>query len=218
MKRIVLIVFAALWATLAFAQNTVQLQVDASDAPRRLFHVHMTMPAKPGSHDAALPGVDSRRTWTDRANRQPGGPQGERRYPDGRMETRQREHVRVSLGRTCGLVIGRRCIRFHLAARRRGLHLGELCYQRASCPQLEPAALVSARCGRGPFRIPDLAARAQFLEIRNRPAHSAGDRQRDSVPARTPNDVSRLAAVHGSPLGNRWKVQTSLWTSATRLV
>jgi len=48
MKRIVLIVFAALWATLAFAQNTVQLQVDASDAPRRLFHVHMTMPAKPG--------------------------------------------------------------------------------------------------------------------------------------------------------------------------
>jgi predicted metalloprotease with PDZ domain len=48
MKRIVLVVFAALWATLAFAQNTVQLQVDASDAPRRLFHVHMTMPAKPG--------------------------------------------------------------------------------------------------------------------------------------------------------------------------
>ena len=48
MKRVVLVVFAALWATLAFAQNTVQLQVDASDAPRRLFHVHMTMPAKPG--------------------------------------------------------------------------------------------------------------------------------------------------------------------------
>jgi predicted metalloprotease with PDZ domain len=48
MKRIVLVVFAALWATFAFAQNTVQLQVDASDAPRRLFHVHMTMPAKPG--------------------------------------------------------------------------------------------------------------------------------------------------------------------------
>jgi len=48
MKRMVFVVFAALWAPLAFAQNTVQLQVDASDAPRRLFHVHMTMPAKPG--------------------------------------------------------------------------------------------------------------------------------------------------------------------------
>src|ERR1700692_4613065 len=48
MKRMVFVVFAAFLATLAFAQNTVQLQVDASDAPRRLFHVHMTMPARPG--------------------------------------------------------------------------------------------------------------------------------------------------------------------------
>jgi predicted metalloprotease with PDZ domain len=31
-----------------FAQNTVRLQVDATDAPRRLFHVTMSMPAKPG--------------------------------------------------------------------------------------------------------------------------------------------------------------------------
>jgi predicted metalloprotease with PDZ domain len=30
------------------AQNTVQLHVDASDAPRRLFHVQMTLPARPG--------------------------------------------------------------------------------------------------------------------------------------------------------------------------
>ena len=30
------------------AQNTVRLRVDATDAPRRLFHVQMTMPAKPG--------------------------------------------------------------------------------------------------------------------------------------------------------------------------
>ena len=48
MKRMILVVLASLWATFTFAQDTVQLQVDASDAPRRLFHVHMTVPAKPG--------------------------------------------------------------------------------------------------------------------------------------------------------------------------
>ena len=32
----------------AFAQTPVRLQVDATDAPRRLFHVRLTIPAKPG--------------------------------------------------------------------------------------------------------------------------------------------------------------------------
>ena len=30
------------------AQTPIRLQVDATDAPRRLFHVRMAMPAKPG--------------------------------------------------------------------------------------------------------------------------------------------------------------------------
>src|SRR5579871_2335735 len=30
------------------ATNTVRLRVDATDAPRRLYHIHMTMPAKAG--------------------------------------------------------------------------------------------------------------------------------------------------------------------------
>ena len=39
----------ALFAAAASAQDgIVKLQVDASEAPRRLFHVHMNMPAKPG--------------------------------------------------------------------------------------------------------------------------------------------------------------------------
>ena len=180
MKRIVLIVFAALGATFAFAQNTVQLQVDASDAPRRLFHVHHDYAGQAGSHDPALPGVDSRRAWTDRANCQPGGTQGERGYSDDRVETRQREHVRVSLGRPRRLGIARRCIRFHFAAGGRRLYFGELRDQRVSGPELEPTAFVSARRGRRQFRIPGLVARAQLLEIWNGPAHSAGDRQRDS--------------------------------------
>lgn len=38
-----------------FAQNVVRLQVDATDAPRRLFHVRMTMPAKPGAMTLLYP-------------------------------------------------------------------------------------------------------------------------------------------------------------------
>src|SRR5580704_4200351 len=40
----------ALFAALSLAQdgNTIRIQVDARDAPRRLFHVQMTIPAKPG--------------------------------------------------------------------------------------------------------------------------------------------------------------------------
>jgi predicted metalloprotease with PDZ domain len=38
----------ALAITPLCAQNSVRLRVDATDAPRRVFHVQMTMPAKPG--------------------------------------------------------------------------------------------------------------------------------------------------------------------------
>src|ERR1700687_200658 len=39
----------ALFAPLIAAQDaTIRLQVDATDAPRRLYHIHMTMPAKAG--------------------------------------------------------------------------------------------------------------------------------------------------------------------------
>src|SRR5436309_1716979 len=43
------ILLAALLLPLLNAQNSaVKVSVDASDAPRRLMHVHLTMPAKPG--------------------------------------------------------------------------------------------------------------------------------------------------------------------------
>jgi predicted metalloprotease with PDZ domain len=41
-------ILALLTAMSAFGQTPVRLQVDATDAPRRLFHVQMTMPAKAG--------------------------------------------------------------------------------------------------------------------------------------------------------------------------
>jgi hypothetical protein len=36
------------WAASLSAQSPLHLQVDASDAPRRLLHVQMSLPAKPG--------------------------------------------------------------------------------------------------------------------------------------------------------------------------
>ena len=46
--RILPVALAALaWLPL-FAQNPVRLRVDATDAPRRLFHVQITIPARPG--------------------------------------------------------------------------------------------------------------------------------------------------------------------------
>src|SRR5213079_2170873 len=41
-------ILAALLAAPLFAQDTVRLRVDATNAQRRLLHVQMTMPAKPG--------------------------------------------------------------------------------------------------------------------------------------------------------------------------
>lgn len=38
-----------------YGQNTVKVKVDATDAPRRLFHVQMTMPAKPGAMTLLYP-------------------------------------------------------------------------------------------------------------------------------------------------------------------
>src|SRR5947208_17090416 len=47
----------AMCATLAplWAQNTVKLRVDATDAPRRLFHVQMSMPAHAGAMTLLYP-------------------------------------------------------------------------------------------------------------------------------------------------------------------
>ena len=46
--RTLFVVVATLVPMLAIAQDNIKLEVDATDAPRRLIHVRMTMPAKPG--------------------------------------------------------------------------------------------------------------------------------------------------------------------------
>src|SRR5688572_16568646 len=57
MFRICLAFFLALTSAPLFAQNQdlVRLRVDATDAPRRLFHVQMTIPAKPGAMTLLYP-------------------------------------------------------------------------------------------------------------------------------------------------------------------
>src|SRR5262245_34624580 len=44
------LLFLALFdaATVAAQESPIQIRLDATDAPRRLFHVQMTIPAKPG--------------------------------------------------------------------------------------------------------------------------------------------------------------------------
>ncbi|HLH38328.1 MAG TPA: PDZ domain-containing protein [Bryobacteraceae bacterium] len=45
MKKAFFLTFAA---CITFAQDAIRLNVDASEAPKRIFHVHLTIPAKPG--------------------------------------------------------------------------------------------------------------------------------------------------------------------------
>ena len=46
--RISTLAWLAMAGAPLFAQTTVKLRVDATDAPRRLFHVRMTLTAMPG--------------------------------------------------------------------------------------------------------------------------------------------------------------------------
>src|ERR1035438_5275606 len=53
--RISAIVLLALASLPLHAQSPVKLKVDATDAARRLFHVQMSMPAKPGAMTLLYP-------------------------------------------------------------------------------------------------------------------------------------------------------------------
>src|ERR1035438_8139182 len=52
LRRLVALLLSFCAAVLPFGaeaqDNTIRIKLDASDAPRRLFHVQMTIPAKPG--------------------------------------------------------------------------------------------------------------------------------------------------------------------------
>jgi predicted metalloprotease with PDZ domain len=50
-----LILATLTWCAIAPAQDTIRIKLDATDAPRRLFHVQMTVPAKPGPMTLVYP-------------------------------------------------------------------------------------------------------------------------------------------------------------------
>ena len=52
----------------AFAQQPIRLRVDASEAPRKIYHAELTIPATPGPAESVLPKVDSRRARTHGAD------------------------------------------------------------------------------------------------------------------------------------------------------
>src|SRR5579864_6525498 len=52
--RLATFALLALWAPL-YSQDAVKVRVDATDAPRRLFHVQMSMPAKAGAMTLLYP-------------------------------------------------------------------------------------------------------------------------------------------------------------------
>src|SRR4051794_41716496 len=53
--RLSALIVLPLFCLMLHGQSTVQLKVDATDAPRRLFHVQMTMPAKAGAMTLLYP-------------------------------------------------------------------------------------------------------------------------------------------------------------------
>ena len=53
--RFAVLALASFLSLPAWPQTAARLQVDATDAPRRLFHVQMTMPAKPGAMTLLYP-------------------------------------------------------------------------------------------------------------------------------------------------------------------
>ncbi len=152
----------------AYAQNTVDLHVDATGAASRVIHVRMSMPAKPGPMTLLYP------EWIP-GEHGPTGPianlvglKFSERRSRHRLETRQRQYVRVPC-RNSRRRIGSRCgLRFRVAARSQRLHIGSLHHQRVSDSQLESAAAVSGRRGRRQRAIPRVSPTAAHLEVRHR--------------------------------------------------
>ena len=93
------------------------LDVDATDAPMKILHATLSMPARPGAHDAVLSEVDSGRAHAVRADRQSHGTARLRRRRGTRVAPRPRRDERVRVHRPRGRAHAHRQIRLRRAVR-----------------------------------------------------------------------------------------------------
>ena len=185
-----------------YAQNAVKLKVDATDAPRRLFHVQMTMPAKPGAMTLLYP------EWIP-GEHGPTGPianlVGLKIQGGGKTIPWKRDSVNMfafHLDVPGRRDLARRGLRFHLAAGIGGLLLRRVGHQRTGRAQLESAAALSRGRAARRLSVPGHAEGARRLALRHRAAHPARERQRDRVSARQPDHDDRFAGLHRRALSH----------------
>ena len=142
-------IFAAIAATLIcaplVAQSPIPIRVDATDAARRLFHVQMTMPAKPGPMTLMYPEWIPGEHGPTGPDHQYGRPGDQSRQPDRDLEARRRQHVRVSRNRSGGRIVAQYRFRFHLAAGILGLLFGRFRHHGTGRGQLESAIALPRR-------------------------------------------------------------------------
>jgi hypothetical protein len=98
----ILFAVAALVPMLAIAQDDIKLQVDATDAPRRMFHVRMTMPVKPGPMTLLYPEWIPGEHVSQRSDQRSGWPKDSSEWSRDSLETGFSQYVWVSHHRTAG--------------------------------------------------------------------------------------------------------------------
>ena len=124
----------------------VTIDLDASEAGRRILHAKLVIPARPGAMTLVLSEVDSRRARPDRSGHRPGRLEDLRRRQEHRLEAGRRRHVRLPLrGPRRGLGDRRFAGLPDAPFLGGGFQLRVLLHLRAGHPQLEPGAPLSRR-------------------------------------------------------------------------
>ena len=181
--RLYTLTLLALLSLPLHAQTPVKLKVDATDAARRLFHVQMSMPAKPGPMTLLYP------EWIP-GEHGPTGPianlVGLKLQAGGKTIPWKRDsdnmyafHLDVPAGATTLDV----AFDFISPPESGGFTSGSSTTTRTGRPELESAAALSAGRAARRLPVPGHADRSHRLALRHRAADPARKRQPDRVPA-----------------------------------
>ena len=140
-----LIAFVSPMFAAGAAAPQVSLSVDATEAPRKIFHARMTIPAKPGTPHSLLSQVDSRRARPHRPDSGPCRTEVHCQWQASGLAARSAGWLDVSRRSACRRLQRRSLAGFHLARRiRRGhLHRRRHGHRPDGSDQLERHAAVS---------------------------------------------------------------------------